>query len=271
MKDISQFILENLETINEDIASSIVNNWLISLKQSWNRDIFFKGWQWDKITDDDMQWYDQMEAKKLAYKRNSDVSLFWVDNNDKLIAETHGNYAWHIIDNEQANTNLWKIKSIMPIVRISKGAYMIDNKLSTAELRKQRAEEKAGALALMKEKDVRDENIARYEKILKDNHIKDGSMIADIQARFNEVTERYKTCFENLGNVTDAEFQSKIKRIREVSQYYNMLMDQFARTLSDYEDEKTRIGQSYNIYNFLKKDLENLDKAIKRYNALFEA
>lgn len=271
MKAINEFILEQLENVNESVASTTVEGWLDQFKGDWNRHTLMRAYQWDKITDDDLVWHDQAEAKKLAYKRNSDVSLFWVDNNDKLIAETHGNYAWHIIDNEQANTNLWKIKSIMPIVRISKGAYMIDNKLSTAELRKQRAEEKAGAVALMKEKDIRDKNIARYEKILKDNHIKDGSMIADIQARFNEVTERYKTCFENLGNVTDAEFQSKLKHIREVSQCYNMLMDQFARTLIDYEDEKTRIGQSYNIYNFLKKDLENLDKAIKRYNALFEA
>jgi len=271
MKDISQFILEELEQINESISSDIVNGWLELLKRSWNKDIFFKSWQWDKITDADLQWYDQMEAKKLAYKRNSDIALFWVDNNDDIIAETHGNYAWYIINNSHANGDLWKIKSIMPIVRLSKGAYAIDNSLSTKELRKQRAEEKAGAIALMKETDIKNSNISRYEKIIKDMHIKDGSMIADIQARFNDVTERYKSCFENLGNVTDEGFKSKLKHIREVSQYYNMLMDSFDRTLSDYEYEKSRVGQSYNMYNFLKKDLKNLDEAIKRYNALFEA
>lgn len=264
MKPINEFILEQLEQVNESIASSIVQNWNEQTKKDWNRQILMRYYQWDKVTDDDLVWHDQAEAKKLAYKRNETWTLFWVNKDDQLIAVTDANYSWYVFPS--SGFYEYKMKSIMPIVRTAKGAYSIDDKFSAKALREERARSKANALALRDNEKIKEENIARYAKILKENHLKDGSMYTGIKARFDDITQRYKDLFEEIGSASEEDFPKKMEELKNISQYYTDAIFKLAAVLKDYEREKNGSPWTSIEYN-----LKELDKSITKYNSLFKS
>lgn len=267
MKDILELITE--AQIMESIESSIVQSWMPQIKASWNRDLFFRLYQWDKVSDDDLTWYDQADAKKLAYKRNEIHTLFWIDNDDKLLALTNGNISWCLIDPYFARDTV-RMKNIMPIVRAAKGAYLIDSKFSTKEMRAQRVKEKEGATALMKAEQIRDENIRRYEQILKEKRLSDGSTVAEVMSLLNEVTEKYKTIFDFVGNVGERNFDEKLNQVRKISESYSNLMTDFMHVSHDIQIENQFKENGFTkFYSSLKRDLDILNNEIKKFNTLF--
>ena len=264
MKPINQFILEKLETVNESVASGIVRGWIEQCKRDWNYNILMRSYQWDKIEDSDLVWHDQSEAKKLAYKRNDTYVLFWVNDKDQLIAMTAANYSWFLF----SSAGLYErgMRNIMPIVREAKGAYSIDDKFSAKALRDERAQAKSNALALMDNEKVKEQNLARYAKIIKENSLKDGSMYTGIKARFDDITQRYKDLFEEIGSASEADFPQKMQELKNISQYYTNAIFKLAEVLKDYEREKNGSPWTNIEYN-----LKELDKAITKYNSLFKS
>lgn len=257
MRPINEFILEELLT--ETIASSIVQKWKDMRRNASGFQVLMHEYKWDEVTDEDLVWHEQAEAKKLAYKRNETWTLFWVDSNDNLLGYSTGNYSWLTFD-----YNYWKMKSIMPMVRASKGAYSIDEKFTTKFLRDKRRQEKENALALRKNESIRDENLARYEKTIKNNKVSNGSMYAEIRARFDEVTEKYKAIFDEVGSASEEDFGAKMNRLKEISQQYTNVVFNLASVMKEYEAEKSGRG-----WSMLKEHLKTLDTSIDRYNAAF--
>lgn len=262
MKAINEFILEQLENVNESVASTTVEGWLDQFKGDWNRHTLMRSYQWDKITDDDLVWHDQAEAKKLAYKRNESWTLFWVNDNDKLVAMTNSNYSWFVFPS--SGFYEYKIKSIMPIVRACKGAYSIDDKFSTKALRQERATAKENATALMDNEKIKEQNLKRYEKILKDTKIKDGSLYTGIKARFDEVTEKYKALFEEIGSASEEDFGKKMNDLKDISSRYTDIIYRMADVMRDYNMEKA--GSPWSL---LKEHIQNLDDTINRFNLIY--
>lgn len=258
MRPINEFITEELLT--EAIASSIVRKWKDTIRwQSGGFKSLMHEYKWDEITDEDLVWHDQAEAKKLAYKRNETWTLFWIDTNDNLLGYSTGNYSWCTFYQDY-----WKMKSIMPMVRASKGAYSIDEKFTTKFLRDKRMKEKQNALALRKNESIRDENIARYEKILKDRRVSNGSIYAEIRSRFDEVTEKYKAMFEEVGSASEEDFGMRMNQLKEISQQYTNVVFNLASVMKEYEAEKSGRG-----WSMLKEYLKDLNSSIDRYNAAF--
>ena len=257
MKQISEFILEQLVT--EEFASSIVQTWKEQCSKFYGWKFLMREYQWDKITDNDLIWYDQAEAKKLAYKRNETWTLFWVDSNDVLLGYSTGNYTWSAFD-----LQLKKIKSIMPMVRASKGAYAIDDKFSTTTLRAAREEAKRNATALMDNEKIKDENIKRYEKIIKDNKIKDGSLFASLRARFDDLINRYKGVFDEVGNAADEDFPQKLKFLANISDSFKNAIIALEKATDQYELEKNG-----SMWGDVKSEIESCDKYIEKFNAAF--
>lgn len=257
MRPINEFITEELLT--ESIASSIVRNWKDSLRNASGFKSLMREYKWDEITDKDLVWHDQAEAKKLAYKRNETWTLFWVDTNDNLLGYSTGNYSWFSFADFY-----WKMKSIMPMVRASKGAYSIDERFTTKFLRDKRIKEKENTLALRSNESIRDENLARYEKILKDKRISNGSIYAEIRSRFDEVTEKYKALFEEVGSAGEEDFAVKMNKLKEISQQYTNVVFNLSSVMKEYEAEKSGRG-----WSMLKEYLNVLNSSIDKYIAAF--
>lgn len=265
MKQISEFILEQLDCINESIASTIVNKWLDTYKSNFDFRLLKRSFQWDKITDEDLQEFSTYDAKKLAYKRNSTQDIFWCDENDIIIGWTSGNFRWNVFDYGKFH----KIKSIMPIINAADHAYIVDEKFSTNDLRKTRKEARENALALKTEEQVRKENIVRYQNILRDKKIEDGSMFADIKARFEITTERYNSIFENLDPMDEKNFSLKIEMLKNISKAYVDVLNNIESLKNQYDYEKNNTNTFWNPMTEMKSYFEKCDVAIAKFNSLF--
>lgn len=259
MKPINEFIIEQLNPINESIASSIVKNWEERYHKYYAWNWLMREFQWDKITDADLVWHDQAEAKKLAYKRNETWTLFWIANDDSLLGYSTSNYSWNTFDSD-----FRKMKSIMPMVRIAKGAYSIDDKFSTKALKDARAQAKMNATALMDNERIKEENLRRYEKIIKDNKIKDGSMYAGIKSRFDDISQRYKEVFDSVGSASEEDFGQKLKQLANINKYFTNALETLSEAMIHYELEKEGKPWAY-----IMDKIKYCDDAIKTFNSLF--
>ena len=261
MKPIVDFILEHIETVNESFQSSIVQGWKEKCGKYDGWKWMMKDFQWDKVTDADLEWHDQAEAKKLAYKRNETWILFWIGNDDSLIGYTISNYSFIPFDRYYQ-----RIKNIMPIVRDSKGAYSLSDELSTRFLREKREEAKKNALALKSAEEVRDENLKRYEKTLKEMRIKNGSIIAEIRARMDELTQRYKEVFEYLFETEEETYTEKLKKISEISKKYSDAVYLIAKCSEEYDREKE--GRAY--FSTLNEKIKDANDDVQKFLTMYK-
>lgn len=259
MKSINKFILEKLEPVNESFQSSIVEQWKAQIGKLYGWRSMMRKYKWNEVTDNDLVWHDQAEAKKLAYKRNETYTLFWVDANDQIIGYSTGNFTWSVFD-----YRYYKMKSIMPMVRDSKGAYTLDDKFATKELHRVRQEAKRNATALMDNERIKQDNLDRYAKIIKDNKMKSGEMYTSIKSKFDQVTERYKQLFEEVGSASEENFAMKMKELKKVSQAYTIVIEKLSATIDSYEREK-----SGSPWSGIMMYMGELETAINRYNSLF--
>ena len=257
------------DTKNESFGSSIVNDWRDKLGRSYWNTFFSKMAQWDKITDDDLEYLDAEAARKLAYKRNASVELVWVDAEKKPVGVSTGNYSFAALD-----YNIGKCRNLMPIVRYSTGAYLIPDKFLSGTIRKEREEARNGALALKSEKEVRNENLRRYEEILSSNAIKDDAKYIAARTQFQEATEIYKTVFDNLKYGDAKEMLSQAKYLKEVSDAYDAIlvyMESLTNTWNNIEDDK---AGGFKPSSFLRKEfkryLDDFYKYVKKFKAIFE-
>lgn len=262
MKPIVDFILEHIETVNESIASSIVQKWREGRHRFYTWDKMMKEFQWDKITDEDLVWHDQAEAQKLAYKRNEKWILFWVNNDDTLLGWSTSNYSWNYFD-----TGFYKFKTVKAMSNVAKGAYSLDEKFGTAFLKAARAKARENALALRSNESIAQENIKRYEKILKDMRVKNGSIFADMQARFDELTLRYKEVFDFIQfNEGDENFTEKLRKISDISDRYAYAVEELARCSEQYDKEKE--GRAY--FSTLNEKIKDANETVQKFLTMYK-
>lgn len=162
----------------------------------------------------------------------------------------------------------------MPIVRYSTGAYLIPDKFLSGTIRKEREEARNGALALKSEKEVRNENLRRYEEILSSNAIKDDAKYIAARTQFQEATEIYKTVFDNLKYGDAKEMLSQAKYLKEVSGAYDAILVYMERLTSTWDNIEYDKAEGFKPSSFLREEfkryLDDFYKYIKKFKAIFE-
>ena len=150
---------------------------------------------------------------------------------------------------------------------------LIRQKYSTENLRKARAEAKAGATAFKSDKDFRDANNARYHKILAD---KAASLPLDKMVS-DAIDKLAKQIADGLAKGEKTQYQ-EIKigespkgrevKARDASQHMSNILDDYARYV-DYirqaEESEARYGERESYYereskNYAKRVKEKIDK-----------
>ena len=89
-------------------------------------------------------------------------------------------------------------------------------------------------------------------------------MYAEIRSRFDEVTEKYKAMFEEVGSASEEDFGMRMNQLKEISQQYTNVVFNLASVMKEYEAEKSGRG-----WSMLKEYLKGLNTSIDRYNAAF--
>lgn len=266
MRGISQFMTEEFasESIFESMGSEKITNIFKNKygKVSGEFRPIEKEMQWDKITDADVEEMSTEEARKLAYKRNSDVYILWIDGGGTFLGRSFGNYNLYVAWNFR-RSNYETVRSIS--LASDKALVIRDpDKFTTRELRAERAEAKKGALALMDAAQVAKDNMKRYKAILDERRFSDINF-GDVVEQVRKVTENYSKL---IGDITDdmvssTNYRETIKSLEDIEGSYHKIMDVFKNILDRYK--------SYNDWKKYQND-EMIDwarkNAIEQVNVL---
>lgn len=189
--------------------------------------------QWDKLTDADVQEMSTEEARKLAYKKDSEVYVIWLDPQGEFVARTIGNWATFMDRNFENNVR----NTVKSISMASDKALVIADydKFGTRELKAKRNEARRGALALMSDAEVAKANLKRYRDILNEKRLNElnlGDVIDQVKEVLNDyakmvgdlttnviVTNDYKTVAYALTDI-----ENDVQKI--MSYFKNILRDQ---------------------------------------------
>lgn len=285
MKDLVEHISEAFgnQTVCESVGSSIIrdvftkpngqmNYYFSKSKTGWGWDGGYLGteMQWDKITDSDVEKMSTEEARKLAYKKDSDAYILWLDPQGKFCARTIGNYMV-LMDRTMEN---WTRRTVKSVSQASDSAIVIKNpeKFQTREIRNERRKMKENALALMDAADVAKANAERYKDLLRQKQLKDFNMgdIADqVKAVLDKYTDTVKTISTNL--VASNDYRQVVRDLDGIDEDLQKVMSMFKQVVGrnvDYErynDEK--FGSIVQIYRErLTESVGRLNKLISQFN-----
>ena len=150
---------------------------------------------------------------------------------------------------------------------------LIRQKYSTDQLRKSRAEAKAGATAFKSDKDFKDGNMARYHKILADKaaSLPLDKMVSDAIEKLSKqiadgLAKGEKTRYQEI-KIGESPKGREVKA-RDASQHMSNILDDYARYV-DYirqaEESEARYGERESYYereskNYAKRVKEKIDK-----------
>lgn len=190
MKSLYKYLTEQM--ISESFASDALRNLFFSMRPRVRNDNSFSNHypMWDKITDNDIKRLDIEEAKKRMRSRKEPGYLIWFKNDgNRFRGITWG------CDVVMTYDGSYKNVTASSIADDSEGAYEIEDvfKFIRSDIRKDRAEAKRDAVALISYDKIKSENLARYEKKL-----------AKLRnPGLESVLKIYKDAMEIYKNVTD--------------------------------------------------------------------
>lgn len=181
-------------SINESFSSEIISTRISSLIRNGGNKIKSL-FQWDKISDEDLEMLSTAEALQSARRRNSQEVIFWVSA-DKCIAITNG---IHILAIDPSNYSIEKTLTANKLSKLSDYTFSLKDadRFNTISIKKMRAEAKQNALAFKTNEQVARENASRYEKAkaLMNKGQKD-----DIIGWFDASMEIYQNTLSDIGS-----------------------------------------------------------------------
>lgn len=272
-----------MKDLKEHITDAILANLVESITSPKLVDVFtyngklayqFKQWlsrgmQWDKITDEDIVELSPEEARNIAYKRNSNDYILWLDGEGKFMAKTVGNY---LVLFEPINYNMknqYHRNTVNSISNLASKAYLIPEKFDTREMRRIREEQKRGALALMDDAQVAKDNLRRYRDILNNKKINELNF-GDVAERVTNTIDKFKVVIKNITDeaIATDDFKRASDDFLALRNDINSVITRFSDVLNDERTYKKfgreGFGQTYR--NDLVKSIERLDQSIDAFN-----
>ena len=240
MKPLHQFINEAMFVcpIFESFGSQIIGEILSKLpKNRYNSKYLFSMFKWDEITDNDIEKVTPEEARKLAYKKDSDAIILWISGDGELIANTCGHYdIMYQPKAEKIGIGWNNCKTVKKLAPNADYAIVIKDpdKFSTAKLRELRREMKKDALALKTEEQVREENMKKFEKMRQQIIIDKNANSATLEAKFEKVKSLYNECAEAINNLEI--LKDKIKYLKQLNDDFGWVLERFADAIYQIED-----------------------------------
>lgn len=176
-------------------------------------------------------------------------------------------------------TNLKRMAEVSDVV------YVIDpdRTPSSKEIRNERVESRRGALALKDPKLIKQENISRYEEIIKERRFKESSIDGKVQETFNTLNKQLQDAielnkFDERGNlIIGKSKKDKNIYLSDMSSITSKLLSSYSsyiRYMNDFEIEKNR-ESSDSLYvkekswylRAAKNEILTLDKIQKEVEA----
>ena len=283
MKDLRIYITENnLENLTDKIAEKVFESFgsekLADVFRNRNGKItglfgvIGREMQWDKILDDDIEEMSTEDARKLAYKKNSDDYIVWLDNEGKFLGRSIGNF-WVFIPYTPYTRNIRNtVKSLS--ISADKALVIKDpSRFDTRDLRRQRNEQKRGALALMDDAQVLKDNLKRYKEVIDDHRMSEMNL--------SDTAERVKLALDKVGilvkqiadnAVTADSYADATDELRQIQNDTNAIITRFSEVLNEYKNYEIwkRNAKTQDVPGFFKSEIvdatDHLDKKIDEFN-----
>jgi hypothetical protein len=262
MKSLATFVNEGMSTsLFETFSAPTAQKIFDAMKMKWEQKSLGVTLQWDKIPEECFHEITPEEGKKLAYQRNSIADIFWFSNGE-LTFRTYGNFSWHMYG---VNPRAGRIKSVKKISEISDSAIWIENaeKYSTNALRKERAEQKQGALALKAAEDVKNENIERYQKAVALIKLEKSADEATMVAKLNIATEEYTQAVSDLVSHEAETLHMRVSAIEEINEIYSNIVWQIEDLTRRKETSERSRKRGLEGYNTTSKYMNNIIEQAK--------
>ena len=224
MKTFVEHLNESLEqTLLETFQSSIARDVIFGTMKGWYKKDLGRDFLWDQITDADFEELNPEEARKLAYKRDSNECIFWIDRDGEAAFISYGNYMFRKLC---AGYKMNQIKTVKAISELAAKAYVLKDyeKLSTREIRKQRQEAKQNALALKENDKVKEENLNRYRTIINSKKLNDTANTAALMAKLDAATQTYEEAMKEFRSVDEENMRQRVSAMIEVNKVYASML-----------------------------------------------
>lgn len=255
-------IVESLKgVLLEKYSSSIIEDLFAVIDpKSYEGHEFLRKYAWDKITDEDLEKISTQEARKIAYKRKEsewDNLILWIKN-DKLLAWSIGTFMFHTIGDTK-----WRgiYSSVKAISEAADYAYLLKNQkeFETYELRRLRREAKENALALQDAEDVKNANIARYEKIIAKKSFDQSSPASEITNLLKDITEKYTNAILILCSPENSIDRKKVDIAIRLNNIYKDLMYEYNNVWSAISTSKNDDDYGYATAYYYKASLKDVE------------
>lgn len=273
MKNLTEHIAEafGLSMLTESIASQKVRD--VFTDKDGKLNYYFtnryggtiaREMQWDKLTDADVEEMSTEEARKLAYKKDSDAYILWLDANGKFQARSFGNYMI-LMD---SGLSRWVRNTVKSVSMACDHALVVKDpdKFQTREIRSERTRQKQGALALMSAADVAKQNIERYKDLLRQKQLQEFNM-GDVVSQVEAVLKKYAQMVANISSnlVSTNDYKQVTRDLDDIESDLQKIMSVFKRVISrkaDYDQYNNEKFQSI-IHTYRERLVESADMLSK--------
>lgn len=224
MKTFVEHLNESLEqAVLETFQSSIARDVIFGKMKGWYKKDLGRDFLWDQITDADFEELTPEEARKLAYKRDSNANIYWIDVDGEPVFMSWGNYMFRKLC---AEYRMNQIKNVKAISELAAKAYVLKDaeKFSTREIRKQRQEAKQNALALKENDKIREENINRYQTIINSKKLNNTANTATLMAKLESATQAYEEAMKDLRSVDEENMRQRLSAMKDLNILYSNII-----------------------------------------------
>lgn len=282
MRKLIDALNESLVQINEEFGAEVLRTTFIDNPKNKP---FFKNelareFKWDAINDNDIERVTCDIAAKAAYKKSEDSAyILWLDRDDNIIARTIGITV--ITPNTYAGYFNKDCPNVRKVAAKAAEALMVTDwrNFDTNELKKQRVEARKGALAFKTEKEILQDNLNRYTKMLNDQKYRNYN--------FADFTEKAKSCVTKMtqalealsGDFVPESWEYFNNNFQYLSSNFRDVMDEFRRLADenkDYEhlgDLKAKYGDDVekDVKSALIRRINDFNKAYTRFETMYLA
>ena len=276
MKTLTSIVNESIErAVLESFGSEKLSAAFKNLNGKY-RDVM-RSIAWDKLTDEDYEVLSPEDAKKLAYKRDSNEVFVWftgapgneIEPNDKPVCVTNGNYMIRFFNWAASGPfgtgrrgDHHTVKNVAE--NCEKALHILKpENLMTSELRRARAEAKSNALALKSCYDIARENQERYKKLLAEKSLERDANTATLDARIKEISDEYTAFITEITSL-ETVTSDAIRAITAVNQNYTAVLDEYKSALFWYRESSN--PDAVYAKRMLDKASENLSKMREAIN-----
>jgi hypothetical protein len=221
---------------------------------------------WDQLEDSDIV---RTEPKNGRKKQFEDALIFWMSDENKLLATSYGNYVKdtkYSYNYRRRGRPDAEFKSTLALSTAADHIYIItketQDKYSVQQKRSDRSTSKFDVLAWKDNSKVKDDNITRYKNIIS----KKKSDNADIDNKIKEIMINYNKNFENIITNVDPDNWKQKSKVENLGNSIQKLLMQYGEYI--YIQKSLDKGSAYvfqtqkiqEIINYVNKLYDSIPK-----------